>query len=43
MMIMREIEELDKGRIDARRGRNWACETIVANIELDQPPCSLKE
>jgi hypothetical protein len=43
MMIMGEIEEVDQGRIDARKGRNMAHETIVANIELGQPPCSLKE
>jgi hypothetical protein len=40
---VREIEELDKWRIYAKRGRNRARETIVADIELDQVPCSLKE
>jgi hypothetical protein len=42
MMIIREIEEADQRRIDARKGRNRAHETIIADIELDQPPCSLK-
>jgi hypothetical protein len=42
-MITREIEEPDKRRIYAKRGRNIARETIIAEIELDQVPCSLEE
>jgi hypothetical protein len=34
MIITREIEELGKRRIDARRGQNRARETIAADIEL---------
>jgi hypothetical protein len=43
MIIMGEIKEPDQRRIDARKGRNRAYEIIVADIELGQPPCSLKE
>jgi len=42
VMIMGEIEEVDQRRIDARKGRNRAHETIITDIELSQPPCSLK-
>ena len=43
MIIIGEIEEPDQGRIHAKNGRNRTHEIIVADIELGQLPCSLKE
>nr|POE46437.1 hypothetical protein CFP56_41684 [Quercus suber] len=43
MIIRRKVKKHDKRRIDARKRRNRACETIVADIELGQITCELKE